>query len=83
VPAADVGGGNHFAADVGLDRDDVAGALRLRMPLDHRRASNLRRPQSPGDRPMTFVPIPLRTARRTTRFVCGRHEARSSETADS
>jgi diacylglycerol kinase family enzyme len=27
VPAADVEGGNHFAADVGLDRDDVASAL--------------------------------------------------------
>jgi hypothetical protein len=27
VPAADGGGGNHFAADIGLDRDDVVGAL--------------------------------------------------------
>jgi hypothetical protein len=58
-------------------------ALRLRMPRAHRRASHLRRPQSQRDRPRTFRPFLLRTARRTTRFVCGRHEARSSETADS
>ena len=53
------------------------------MPLAHRRAPHLRRPQSQRDRPKDLFPFLLRTARRTTRFVCGRHEARRAETADS
>jgi hypothetical protein len=46
----------------------------LRICEDHR---------SQRDRPRTLSLFLLRSARRSTRFVCGRHEVRSSETVDS
>jgi hypothetical protein len=52
-------------------------ALRLQgYRLAHRRASHLRRPQSQRHRPRTLVPFLLRTARGTTRFVCGAQRGR-------
>jgi hypothetical protein len=85
VPAAD--GGN---ASFGRVRDDrPVGRLPrrtccecgCRWPTDVLRICEDHSPSAIDQGPSSL--FLLRTARRTTRFVCGRHEARSSETADS
>jgi hypothetical protein len=49
--------GEPAVLDPPLKSTSLPEASRLRMPLAHRRASHLRRPQSQRDRPRTFFPL--------------------------
>jgi hypothetical protein len=49
--------GEPAVLDRPLEFTSLPEALRLRVPLAHRRASHLRRPQSQRDRPRTFSPF--------------------------